>query len=104
MDKGHLESEHFISEEKSKQKKDMQSQKRLLTLNEAAEYLGISYWTMREYAVNRCVACVKLPCPSGNGKKFRRTLIDPKDLDAFIERNRIVRCGTVCHDSTEKGG
>ena len=78
-----------MPEEQRKPKKDMQSQKRLLTLHEAAEYLGVSYWTMREYAVNGRVECVKLPCPSGNGKKFRRTLIDRKDLDAFIERNRI---------------
>jgi excisionase family DNA binding protein len=77
-------------EQQKKSKKDEQTQKRLLTLNEAAEYLSISYWTMREYALNGYLPSVKLPCPSGNRKELRRTLIDRKDLDAFVERYRIL--------------
>jgi hypothetical protein len=64
---------------------------RLLDLNGAARYLGVSYWTVREYVFGGVLASVKLPCPrSKDGRPLRRILIDRRDLDALIEANREV--------------
>jgi len=63
--------------------------RRLLDLKTAGAYLGVSYWTVREYVFAGVLASVKLPCPrSKDGRILRRILIDKQDLDAFIEANR----------------
>jgi excisionase family DNA binding protein len=54
---------------------------RLLSLRDAATYLSISYWTLRDL-----VWCGDLP----SVRVGRRILIDHEDLNRFIERNKQV--------------
>ncbi|MDA2937546.1 helix-turn-helix domain-containing protein [Acidobacteria bacterium AH-259-A15] len=62
---------------------------RLLDLNAGAAYLGVSYWTMRDYIFRGVIPQVKLPHPTDpDGNVLRRILIDRQDLDAFIERHK----------------
>jgi hypothetical protein len=62
---------------------------RLLDLHGAAAYLGISYWTMRDLVNGGQVPSVRIPSARArDGRTIRRTLIDRRDLDAFIERNK----------------
>jgi len=59
---------------------DNRLQPRLLSQKEAAAYLGISYWTVRDLCFRGDILFVRI------GK---RILIDLKDLDAYIERSKI---------------
>jgi excisionase family DNA binding protein len=60
------------------------SRARLLDLNAAADYLGISYWTVRDLIHAGELPTVK---PRGrDGRTIRRILIDVQDLDTLIER------------------
>lgn len=62
---------------------------RLLDLHAAGRYLGLSYWTIRDFVFAGTLPTVKLPCPRvGDGRVIRRVLIDRRDLDALIERCR----------------
>ena len=54
---------------------------RLLTLKQAAEWLGLSVWAMRERVWAGDLPVVRF---SGGRKIF----IDTKDLEAFIEENK----------------
>lgn len=63
---------------------------RLLNMRSAANYLGISYWTVRDYVLAGILPTVEMPpLPAREGERqrrsYRRTLIDRLDLDAFIE-------------------
>jgi hypothetical protein len=70
-------------------KPDGESACRLLDLQAAARYLGISYWTMRDLAMGGSIPIVRFPCPRArDGRVIRRVLIDLRDLDAFIEQNK----------------
>ena len=61
----------------------------MLDLRAAGAYLGLSYWTMRELVFGGLIATVRIPCPrAGDGRAIRRILIDRRDLDAFIEKNK----------------
>jgi len=53
---------------------------RLLSQQEAAAYLGISYWTLRDLTFRGDLPSVRIG---------RRTLVDRQDLDAFLERVKI---------------
>jgi excisionase family DNA binding protein len=57
--------------------------KRLLTLKEAAEYLGRSVWGVRDMIWERVIPVVKQ-----NG--CRKMYLDINDLDAFIEKNKAI--------------
>jgi predicted site-specific integrase-resolvase len=62
---------------------------RLLSLAEAAVYLGMSYWTVRDYVLQGLVPTVTMPGlrpKQGDRPKqtLRRVLIDREDLDAFV--------------------
>lgn len=70
-------------------KKENQVSRRLLSLEEAAEYAAVSYWTMRDFVIHGFIAYIQLPDPNLKKKNFRRILIDKKDLDAFIESYRV---------------
>jgi hypothetical protein len=64
---------------------------RLLDLKQAAEYLGCSYWSVRDYCLQGLIPVVHLPplrTREGDKpkKQLRRVLVDRNDLDAFIER------------------
>jgi excisionase family DNA binding protein len=53
---------------------------RLLSQHEAATYLGISYWTLRDLNFQGDIAYVRIK---------RRILIDRADLDTYIGRSKI---------------
>lgn len=55
-------------------------QPRLLSQKEAAAYLGISYWTLRDLCFQGDFPFVRI------GK---RILIDRADLDDYIKRSKI---------------
>jgi hypothetical protein len=62
---------------------------RLLDLKASGAYLGVSYWTMRDLVSGGVIPCVKIPCLGG--RDLRRILIDRRDLDAFIDRNKELQ-------------
>lgn len=57
---------------------------RLLSQREAAIYLGISYWTLRDLTFRAEIPHVKIG---------RRILVDRLDLEAYLDRMK-VRSGT----------
>lgn len=60
--------------------------RRLLRTKEAAEYLGLSPWKLR-----RLIQCGQLPVvQDADGSPF---LLDLRDLDGYIERNK--RCSPL---------
>lgn len=66
---------------------------RLLNMRQAAEYLGCSFWTARDYILQGLIAVVDLPpLRQRKGararKTLRRVLVDRTDLDAFIEARK----------------
>jgi hypothetical protein len=64
------------------QPKARDGQKRLLTLNEAGVYIGLSHWRVRSLIYSG-LPYVRLG---------RRILIDLKDLDALIDSNKQREC------------
>lgn len=68
---------------------------RLMTLNQAAEYSGVSYWLLRDYCLDGILPIVRLPGSRLKGKKgikahstehtMRKIMIDREDLDNLIE-------------------
>lgn len=56
---------------------------RLLDLRSAAQYVGLSVWTLRELVLAGQVPAVRPPAPLGRGT-LRRVLLDIRDLDACI--------------------
>jgi len=58
-------------------------QRRLLRTKEAAEYLRLSAWQIRQLTANGKIPVIQY---DDRGKFF----FDMRDLDAFIERNRRV--------------
>ena len=59
-------------------------EKKLLTVKDASLYLGIPEWTLRAKIWHREIPFVKL----GSGKRSS-VYFDRKDLDAWIEKNKI---------------
>ena len=57
--------------------------KRLLTLNEAGAYIGLSHWRVRSLVYSGQLAYVRLG---------RRILIDLGDLDALIDSKKQREC------------
>ncbi|NUO79353.1 helix-turn-helix domain-containing protein [candidate division KSB1 bacterium] len=55
--------------------------KRLLSVEEAATYLGIAEWTLRGWVSRKRVPVVKLG---------RRTLFDPADLSDWVEKHKVA--------------
>jgi excisionase family DNA binding protein len=60
--------------------------KRLYSIEEAAHYLGISTWTVRNMTANGTLACVRF------GK---RKLIAIEDLEDLVMHNKESRDGTI---------
>ena len=56
---------------------------RLLDLQQAAEYLGVSPWTVRDLEASGVIPRVAIPLP--NGRELRKLLFDRADLDRLIE-------------------
>jgi hypothetical protein len=68
----------------------------LLNLEQAGAYIGVKKWTVRDYLAAGLLPRVTLPAlqPREGAKakeKLTRTLIDVRDLDAFIERCKAGR-------------
>ena len=64
---------------------------RLMDLRTAAEYLGCSYWTLRDLVLNGHIPAVRIPSPRArDGRVMRRILIDSRDLERLIERWKEV--------------
>src|SRR5438034_424028 len=66
---------------------------RLLNMRQAAEYLGCSFWTARDYVLQGLIPVVEMPpLRPREGerprKTLRRILVDRADLDAFIEARK----------------
>ncbi len=57
---------------------------RLLSLEDAARYLGVSPWTVRELEWSGVLPRIRIPL--GNGKELRKLLFDREDLDRLIDR------------------
>ena len=53
---------------------------RLLSQHEAARYLGISYWIVRDLVFRREFPFIKIG---------RRVLVDRLDLNAYLDRSKI---------------
>jgi hypothetical protein len=71
-------------------------QPRLLTVNQAARYLSVSTWTIRDWTAADLLPTVQLPplrAREGDRPKarLRRLLFDRVDLDAFVDARRRTR-------------
>jgi len=74
---------------------------RLLSLNAAGRYLGISYWAVRDWVLSGVIPQVNLPCSfvqvkkagkvyraaAPTGTTIKGILVDRRDLDGLIERS-----------------
>jgi hypothetical protein len=63
---------------------------RLLSVKDGARYVGLSFWTLRDYILQGLIPTVTLPplrpregAPSAT--TLRRVLVDIRDLDRFVE-------------------
>jgi hypothetical protein len=66
---------------------------RLLNMRAAATYIGVSYWSLRDYVMAGHLRAVQLPAlvpreGGRSGRVLRRILIDVRDLDAFIDAQK----------------
>jgi hypothetical protein len=66
---------------------------RALNLQQAAHYLGVSYWTFRDYVLAGHIPVIDLPPlrPREGARarqSLRRVLVDVRDLDRFIESRK----------------
>lgn len=73
---------------------------RLLSMRQAAAYLGFSFWTTRDYVLQGILPAVNMPpLRARHGERpratLRRVLIDRGDLDAFIEQRKRRRKTTA---------
>ena len=57
---------------------------RLLDLNSAAQYLGVSTWTVRELSDNGILPRVRIPLPKAG--ELRKLLFDRQELDELVNR------------------
>ena len=74
-----------MDREKAMRKDKMKGEQRLMGANEAAKYLGLSYWTLRDLIWSGAIPLVQLP--NKKGGSLRRILVDKADLDKLIERS-----------------
>jgi excisionase family DNA binding protein len=80
MDKGKRKRE-VIKEEGICNQLPSPSRKRLYTMKQAGEYLGRSYWAIRELVWEG-----KLPYV----RDGRAIFLDVKDLDDYVEKNKTI--------------
>ncbi len=59
---------------------------RLLTLEQAASYLGLSPYTVRTLEWRGVLSRVRLP--DGRGGEIRKLLFDLRDLDRLVDRSK----------------
>jgi excisionase family DNA binding protein len=75
------------------QPKTRDGHKRLLTLNEAGAYIGLSHWRVRSLIYSGQLAYIRLG---------RRILVDLKDIDALIDSKKEREC--IRHNQREVWG
>lgn len=78
--------------------KDRKTVGRLMTLRQAAEYAGLSYWLLRDYCLDGILPIVRLPGSRLKGKHgischstehtMRKIMIDCGDLDRLIQESK----------------
>ena len=61
---------------------DDKRKKRLISQKETAEYLGISYWTVRDMVFRGDIPHIRIG---------RRILMDILDLDDYIQKSKITQ-------------
>jgi len=83
---------------------------RLLDLHQAAAYLSVSYWSVRDYVLAGLIPAVQMPAlrpREGDRPRntLRRVLVDRADLDAFIDRAKRPRTRDIqsCAREIEPG-
>jgi excisionase family DNA binding protein len=67
------------------------SPRRLLDVAQAALYLGVSTWTVRDLIAAGRLPIVRLPVerrPNGELRELRRLLVDVRDCDTLIEHSK----------------
>jgi excisionase family DNA binding protein len=57
-----------------------------MRVEDAARYLSVSTWTVRDMVAAGTLRAVRLPV--GNGRDVRRLLFDVRDLDALVEQSK----------------
>ena len=55
---------------------------------QAAVYLSISTWTVREWIGAGVLPTVSFRVPTRRGAPFKRVLVDIRDLDALIDQSK----------------
>ena len=65
-----------------KNHKEEKQKKRLISQKQAGEYLGISYWTVRDLVFRGDIPHIKIR---------RRILMDIQDLEEYIKKNKITQ-------------
>ena len=66
---------------------------RLVDLHAAADYLGVSFWTVRDWTLQGLIPTVELPAlrpreGDRHRRALRRVVVDIRDLDVFIENRK----------------
>jgi Helix-turn-helix domain len=69
---------------------------RLFDLEQAATYLGLSPWTVRDLEAKGVLPRVRVPLPGGG--ELRKLLFDKADLDRLIERWKEEASQAFPHD------
>jgi hypothetical protein len=93
-----IESTNVIRGKKDSESFEPSIVPRLLDLHNAARYMSLSYWTVRDLVNAGQLPAVKVPCMFtwnskkkmrvrvNDGRSVRRVLLDRLDLDRFIEQ------------------
>ncbi|MBZ5500542.1 MAG: helix-turn-helix domain-containing protein [Acidobacteriia bacterium] len=91
---------HAVASEGIGRQPDLRSvgHPRLLSLKQAAAYLGVSYWLLRDYCLDGTLKAVRLPGSrlKKNGRLvanskdhlMRKIMLDREDLDRLIEESK----------------
>ena len=61
----------------------------LISIDEAARRVSLSYWCVRDHILRGHLAAVRLP--GRPGKQLHRILIDIRDLEKFVSEHRELR-------------
>jgi hypothetical protein len=74
---------------------------RLLDVDAAASYLGISPWAIRDLLASGRLARVRLPLEGD--RELRRLLFDVRDLDVLVDRSKEAPPPAVGSSSRARG-
>ena len=71
-----------IAQLEDRSMKEKPLEPRLVSQKEAASYLGVSYWTLRDLLFRGDIPHIRVK---------RRILVDRLDLEAYIQKNKTRR-------------